>query len=43
MKKTITDFYNTMLVPKAILYYPQMWDYHPCMGSLYPAKNKRNL
>ena len=25
------------LVPKFILYYPQMWGYHSCMGSLQPA------
>ena len=32
-----------MLVPKILLYYPQMWGYHPFKGSLLPANNKTTL
>ena len=29
--------------PKILLYYPQMWGYHPFKGSLLPANNKTTL
>ena len=32
-----------MLVPKVLLYYPQMWEYHPFKGFVLPANNKTTL
>ena len=32
-----------MLVPKFLIYYPQMWGYHPFKSSFFPANNKGTL
>ena len=32
-----------MLVPKFLIYYPQMWGYHPFKSSFLPANNKATL
>ena len=41
--KPVTLVHDIMPVSKVLLYHPQMWGYHPCMGSLLPADNKVNL
>ena len=32
-----------MLVPKFLIYYPQMWGYHPFKSSFLSANNKATL